>query len=290
VSSKSYVLITAAKNEEAYIARTLEAAVRQTVLPKLWVIVSDGSTDRTDEIVTNYSSGHDFVRLLRLETERNRVFSSQAIACNAGYDRLRNAEFDFIGFIDADISLDPDYYERLLAKFAANPRLGIAGGQIVESVDGQFEPRCGNSPHEVAGAIQFFRRECYEDIGGLKPLRWGGHDAVANVMARRKGWEVESFFDLNVFHHRPTGTAGVTVRRARFRDGMQDYFMGYHLLFEFGKCVKRVIERPYIAGSALRLAGYLWPAVTGKKRGVPPDFVRYLKRQQLRRLFCKGGL
>jgi glycosyltransferase involved in cell wall biosynthesis len=254
------------------------------------VIVSDGSTDRTDEIVRTYSSRYGFIRLLRLDAEGKRVFSRQAIACNAGYGRVSDAEFDFIGFIDADVSLDPDYYEKLLAKFNANPRLGIAGGLIVESAGGRYEMRSGNSHHEVAGAIQFMRRECYKDIGGLKPLRWGGHDAVANAMARRQGWEVRSFFDLDVFHHRPTGTAGVTARQARFRDGMQDYFMGYHFLFEFGKCLKRVFEPPYVAGSALRLAGYLWPAVTGKKPGLPPDFVRYLKRQQFRRLFCRGGL
>src|SRR5205085_8555057 len=112
-----------------------------------------------------------------------------------------------------------------------------------------YEPRRGNSQNEVAGAVQLLRRECYDEIGGLLPLRWGGHDAVANAMARRAGWEVRSFSDVRVMHHRLTGTAGVTVNRARFREGMQDYFMGYHPLYEIGKCLRRVSEPPYVMDS-----------------------------------------
>jgi biofilm PGA synthesis N-glycosyltransferase PgaC len=282
--SKAYALITAARNEEAYIARTLESVAAQTVPPAVWVIVSDGSTDRTDEIVNDYSSRFEFIRLLRLPAGGARVFSSQAHACNSGYESIRTAKFDFAGFLDADISLAPTYYGRLLEKFHANPRLGIGGGQIVEAAGERYAPRAGNSPDEVAGAVQFLRRECLEEIGGLIPLRWGGHDAVANVMARRNGWEVRTFPDLDAIHHRPTGTAGATIRQARFREGMQDYFMGYHLLFEIGKCAKRISERPYVAGSLFRLSGYLWPAVRRQQRALPSEFVRYLKQQQLRRL------
>src|SRR5262249_37556087 len=157
---------------------------------------------------------------------------------------IRDAEFDFIGFLDADISLNPGYYEKLLAKFKANPKLGIGGGQILEADNGGFRSRFRNASGEVAGAIQFFRRECYEGIGGLIPFRWGGHDAVADTMARRNGWDVWTFADMHAYHHRPTGTAGSTVWRARFREGMEDYFLGYHPLYELGKCLRRLAEPP----------------------------------------------
>jgi hypothetical protein len=107
-------------------------------------------------------------------------------------------------------------------------------------------------------------------------------------MARKKGWDVRTFSDLHVFHHRPTGTAGSTVSRARFRQGMEDYFLGYHPLYELGKCLRRLAEPPVLLGSALRCAGYFWPAINREKRTLPPDFLDYLKRQQLRRVFRKA--
>ena len=285
MGDKSYVLITAARNEEAFIENTLKTVIAQTRLPKTWLIVSDGSTDKTDDIVRDHARHWDFIRLVRRDNSNKRGFSNQAVASNYGYESIKNMEFDFVGFLDADISLPVSYYEQLLARFDANSRLGIAGGRIIEPAGRRYEPRFGNAADEVAGAIQFVRRACYDEIGGLIPLRWGGHDAVANAMARRKGWEVRSFSDLDVMHHRPTGTAGTTVWRARFREGMQDYFMGYHPLFEIGKCIRRFSEPPYIVGGLLRLCGYLWPAITRQKRMVPPDFVDYLKQQQLGRLF-----
>jgi glycosyltransferase involved in cell wall biosynthesis len=285
MGNKSYALITAAKNEEAYIESVLRTVIGQTQLPYVWAIVSDGSTDRTDDIVREYVAQHSFIRLIRLDNAHTRSFSSQAVATTAGYESIKSLEFDFVGFLDADISLASDYYEILLARFDSNSRLGIAGGQIVERArSGAYEPRDGNSPDEVAGAVQLLRRRCYDGIGGLVPLRWGGHDAVANAMARRAGWEVRTFSDLHVRHHRLTGTAGVTLNRARFREGMQDYFMGYHPIFEIGKCVRRVSEPPCVVGSVARLCGFLWPGITRQKRTVPADFVSYLKRQQVDRM------
>jgi Glycosyl transferase family 2 len=292
MTNKSYALVTAARNEDAYIETILKAVVAQTRTPKVWVIVSDGSTDRTDDIVQNYASQHDFIHLVHLHNKNSRGFSNQAIASNSGYATIRRMQFDFIGFLDADVSFAPEYYERLLASFHANPRLGVGGGQIIELHGDRYEPRPRNVSHEVAGAIQFLRRECYDAIGGLQPLRWGGHDTVANAMARRLGWEVQTFADLDVLHHRPTGTAGSTVTRARFRDGLQDYSIGYHFLYELGKCIRRITEPPYVSGSLVRFCGYLWPAVTRQKQMVSSDFVHYLRQEQLRRmmpLFARAG-
>jgi glycosyltransferase involved in cell wall biosynthesis len=282
--NKSYVLITAAKNEEAYIGRTLEAVAAQTLPPEKWIVVSDGSTDGTDELVRRFASRYKFIELFRLENRGERVFSSQAYASNAGYEQIRQAQFNYLGFLDADISLPANYYEDLLAKFEMQTRLGVAGGVIVEERSGRNQIRYADSAENVAGAIQMFRRQCYEEVGGLIPLRWGGHDAVANAMARRRGWEVRAFADLRVLHLRPTGTAGATIQRARFREGMQDYFMGYHFLYELCKCLRRCLEPPYVTGSILRLAGYLWPGITRQKPNLPKDFVHYVRQQQLHRL------
>ena len=282
----SYVLVTAAKNEETYISRLLESVINQTRLPKLWVVVSDGSTDRTDEAVEDFAARYDFIRLLRLGNQRARAFSSQAFACNAGYESIENTQFDYVGFLDADITFDSRYYERLLAIFKSNPRLGVAGGDIFEYRSGSFQPRYRNSEDNVAGAVQLFRRRCFDDIGSrFIPLQHGGHDFVANAMARKKGWQVRSISGLEVYHHRPTGTAGTTQYRARFRSGLQDYFMGYLPLFEIGKCMRRVTEPPVAIGTVVQICGYVLPWVTRRKRPVPADFVRFLQQEQRRRVF-----
>jgi len=286
----SYVLITAAKNEEAYIPRLLESVVSQTRLPETWVIVSDGSTDRTDELVVEFSRQYDFIRLLKLANQGQRVFSSQAFASNLGYDSIKHSDFDFVGFLDADISFDAGYYKKLLSIFRANPQLGVAGGEIFERQGGGFQPRFGNSEENVAGAIQLFRRRCFEDIGcRFIPLQHGGHDFVANAMARKEGWEVRSITGLPVYHHRPTGSVGTTQWRAWFRTGLQDYFMGYHALFEIGKCIRRVSSPPVGIGTVAQFCGYVFPWVTRRKRSVPDDFVQYLHQEQLRRVFPRAA-
>jgi glycosyltransferase involved in cell wall biosynthesis len=287
--SSSYVLITPAKNEELHIRKTLETVTRQTYLPKLWVIVSDGSTDRTDEFVAEFARRHEFIRLVRLDSTGAREFSRQAVASTTGYETVRGAQFDLAGFLDADISLAPNYYGELIAEFEVNSKLGIAGGVIVEDHDGQWKMRHCDSADYVAGALQMFRRRCYEEIGGFVPLRWGGHDTVANTMASRRGWEVRAFSHLQARHHRRTGTAGTTVHRSRFRQGLHDYFMGYHPLFELAKCVRRIIEPPYVSGSLFHFCGYIWPYFIREKPGLPADLVRYLRRQQIQRLLGAGG-
>jgi glycosyltransferase involved in cell wall biosynthesis len=289
MQSNAYVLMTAARNEERHIRKTLQSVVDQTQLPKRWLVVSDGSTDLTDQYVRDFAGRYSFIRLLRLDNAGERSFSSKSFALNAGYAEIRDVEYDFIGILDADVSLPPNYYEQLLAKFDMQPRLGVAGGVIVEARRGEWQRRYSDSIDDVAGAIQFFRRKCYEDTGGFMPLKWGGEDAAANAIARQKRWQVRTFTQLRAYHHRPTGTAGASVRGARFREGAQDYFLGYHPLFELGKCLRRLLEPPYFTGSLLRLCGYCWPRIQGEPPTAPAEFVRDLRQQQMRRLLRRTG-
>jgi len=284
MQSSTYVLITAARNEERHVRNTLQSVVDQTCLPKKWVIVSDGSTDLTDQYVRDFASRYSFIQLLRLDNAEERSYSNRAVALNVGYAELSHIDCDYVGVLDADISLPPNYYEELITSFHMQPRLGIAGGVIVEDRGRGWQTRYAESGSEVAGAIQFFRRTCYEDIGGYMSLKCGGPDVIALTVARQKGWQVRTFMHLRVCHHRRTGTAGVSEPRAKFRQGVQDYFLGYHPVFELGKCFRRILEPPYGIGSLLRLCGYLWPRIKGERPAVPADFLRKFRQQQMRRL------
>jgi glycosyltransferase involved in cell wall biosynthesis len=283
MTKKKYVLVTPAQNEEEFIETTIKSIVSQTILPLKWVIVSDGSTDRTDEIVNEYSVKFDFIEFLRIDSSEKRNFSSKVNAIQAGYAKLNDIEHHYFGNLDADMALESDYYERMLNKFELDSDLGIAGGKIFDLIDGQPVEDISSSD-SVGGQIQLFRRQCFQDVGSFLPLKMGGEDTIAEVMARMHGWKVQSFSDIAVFHHRPTGTAQDKILVAKFRLGIREYLYGTHPLFEVIKCIFRVIERPHILGSILRACGYLWASLSMKRRHIPEEVIQFLRHEQMHKL------
>jgi cellulose synthase/poly-beta-1,6-N-acetylglucosamine synthase-like glycosyltransferase len=203
------VLITPARDEDAFIEQTIRSVLSQTVRPTKWIIVSDGSTDRTDEIVQRYMAENPFIELLRLPERKDRQFAAKARAFNAGYERLAGLDCDVIGNLDADITFDDGYLEFLLEKFRANPDLGVAGTPFVEDFDNTdshtYAHRFVQIEH-VSGACQLFRRECFAEIGGYVPIKGGAIDWIAVTTARMKGWETRTYTDKVCFHHRKIGT------------------------------------------------------------------------------------
>ena len=278
-----YVLITAARNESAYIQKTLESVIAQTILPKKWIIVDDGSTDGMDQIVKSYLNRFKFIDLISLEGQKDRNFSSKVFALKAGYDFLKDIEHDYIGVLDADISFENNYYERVFEKFTQNKKLGIAGG-IRYDLHGDKFRKVVCARNSVGGPTQLFRRQCYEQIDGFLPLEMGGEDAVAETMARMYGWEVETFPDIVLYHHRPTGTASSNNVMALVRDGIRSYSLGYHPFFQLARCLYRIKEKPYIIAGLSYLVGYTWAFLRGYKRPVSNEFVKYLRSEQMQRL------
>jgi glycosyltransferase involved in cell wall biosynthesis len=290
-AGRKYVLLTSAYNEEAYIGRTIESIAGQTLLPQRWVIVNDGSADRTDEIVQKYAAKYPFIRLVRIHEKHARNFGAQVVAINRGSEQLRDVDYEFIANVDSDLSFEPTYYSNLLQKFDEDPNLGLAGGFIFEEAqDGVFRSRLLNSEHSVGHAVQMLRRECYESIGGWVAMPHGGQDWVALVTAQMRGWRIKAFRDLPVFHHRPTGSADRRVRNL-FREGRMDYSLGSYPPFEILKLVRRFPFKPYVLGSLVRLCGFLWGYWLREERPVSQEFVRFLRSEQknaLRELFLLG--
>jgi len=282
-SIPSYALVTAAYNEEKIIEKTIQSIVAQTHPPKKWIIVSDGSTDRTDEIVDKYIGKYSFIELLRITEDHPRNFTAQVNAINLGFSRLKAMESDFIANLDADITLDENYFESLLETFSQDPGLGMAGGYIYEEQHGEFRSRPGNSSSSVAHAVQMFRRECLELLGGYAPFSWGGTDTHAGVCLRMAGWRVESIPGLKAYHHRPTGQSFGSLRY-RFKGGLMDHYFGTHPLFEIVKVIRRLGAKPYVIGGLVRLAGYIWGFCSGAKREVPPEYIRFSREEQMHKL------
>jgi len=284
----SYVLMTAAHNEEAHIEKTIQSVLAQTVLPKRWLIVSDNSSDRTDEIVRSYAERNSFIRFLRVSRPPGRSFASKVIALRSGEHLLQDVSYDFIGNMDADLTVDPTYCEDLMRQFEMNPRLGIVGGFIHEETNGQFVSRSGNRVHSVSHAAQLVRRECYEAIGGYAVLQYGGEDWHAQTSARMKGWEAESIPALKIFHRRHTGAA-TNLFRSNFKLGKLDYSVGSHPLFEIIKCALRIPKRPFLVCATVRLAGFLHSYIRRERILVSDEFAFFLRKEQKERMLSYFG-
>jgi glycosyltransferase involved in cell wall biosynthesis len=285
MSASTYVLVTAAYNEEAYIEGTIQAVLSQTVRPSRWVIVSDGSIDGTDGIVRRYAAAHDFIRFVRREKDGQKGFASKVFALRAGLEQLGSCQYEFIGHLDADVSFGPSCFSDLIGALQANPQLGLTGGVVLERVRGQFAARRSNSLNSVPGAVQMFRRECYQDIGGFIPIEYGGEDWYAEVRARMNGWQVRINPETEVNHERATGAASGRLRYW-YRQGFMDFVLGSHPLFEIAKLIRRIPERPYLTGATVRFCGFVLAHFT-TQRVVPAEFVRFLRREQLCRCLPK---
>ena len=287
-----YVLVTPARNEAAFIEATIQCAVKQTLKPAKWVIVSDGSTDGTDEIVQAYASRHGWIELVRLDERKERHFAGKVYAFNAGYARLAGETYDVIGNLDADTTFAETYFAFLMSKFAANPRLGVAGTPFVEyfeNVRREYDYRFTSTDH-VSGACQLFRRECFEMIGGYMPIKIGGIDLIAVITARMKGWETRSFLEQTYTHHRSMGTAQHHPLLVAYRGGKGDFMLGGHPVWEFSRCIYQMTRPPYVLAGLFRLAGFNWAMAKRAPKLVPSEVVQFRRAEQMGRLraFLKG--
>jgi glycosyltransferase involved in cell wall biosynthesis len=279
----TYVLITPARNEAQFIELTLRSVVAQSVRPLKWVVVSDGSTDGTDEIVGKYAAEHPWIELVRMPERRERHFAGKVMAFNAGYARLREIPYEIIGSLDGDLSFDSEYFSFLLHKLAEDSTLGLVGTPFQEGDQPIYDYRFVSIEH-VSGACQLFRRACYEEIGGYVPVKGGSIDHIAVLTARMNGWRTRTFPEKVCLHHRPMGTAQQGLLKARFRNGIKDYVIGNHPMWEVSRTLYQMTQKPLFFGGLALAAGYLWSGIRRTPRPVSPDLVRFVRREQMQRL------
>jgi hypothetical protein len=241
------------------IAETILSVIGQSLPPLRWVIVDDGSIDGTAALVSRCIAGVKWITLVsRDSAAQPSDFASKVHAVRIGVRELDGTDYDFIGMLDADISLEADYFERLFQAFDECPGLGIAGGQVIEAYDGQVVPQ-RISANSVAGGVQMFRRQTFEDIGGLRPMRLGGEDSVAEILARMRGWEVATLFELQVRHRGRTLSCSARPTRTWFVRGMVNRSLAP--LFQLSVSAYRAaVQRPYLISD-----WGCWPATSGRR-------------------------
>lgn len=285
-NKRAYALVTACRNEAAFIRDLVSTVVRQTVPPKRWVIIDDNSSDATFELAQTSSRQFPFIDVRRANFGRDRSFSSQVYAQQEGYAALRELDFEFIGFLDADIRLSPDYYEKVLSRLSNDPSLAVAGGLLVDKQGNSFgRQRQKSLSHHVPGGVQFFRRQCYDEIKGYTPIEGGGQDTVAETFCLMRGWKVQSFADIVVYHLRPSEGAPHAHFRAGVRWGEMCYALGYHPLYYGLNTLMRFLVRPSVRLASGQTYGFCRACFHGKDRPVSAEFVEFVRRRQLKKLW-----
>lgn len=279
----AYVLVTPARNEAKFIEETILAVIAQTVRPLRWAIVSDGSTDGTDEIVSRYTAQHDWIELVRMPERAERHFAGKVFAFNAGLARMQGLPYQAVASLDADITFESDYMEFLLGKLAADAGLGLTGTPYKDTTDEMYDYRFVSTDH-VSGACQMFRRACFEEIGGYVPSRGGCIDTIAALTARSKGWKTRTFTEKISLHHRVIGTAEKGPIHSRFILGKRDWAIGNHPLWELCRGLYQMTKKPYVLRGAAIVTGYVWAALSRAERPVPPNLRAFRRKEEMAQL------
>jgi glycosyltransferase involved in cell wall biosynthesis len=285
----NYVVITPVRNEQKNLPLTVRSMVAQSIRPAQWIIVDDGSTDQTPSVIQAAVQGHSWIAAVRRGDRGFRHPGTGVIeAFCEGYRRLRAEEWQFLVKLDGDLSFRPDYFERCLAEFDADSLLGIGGGMVcAQKRTGLVEDYAGDPRFHVRGATKIYRRACWEAIGRL--LQSPGWDTVDELKANMLGWSTRTFRDIPIVQHKPTGEADGSWRNW-VKNGRANYVTGYHPAFMLAKCVRRAFRRPYLVGAVGLLWGFLSGYYGTVSRVRDVALVRYVRREQLKRLLSWPSL
>lgn len=283
MSEPAYIILSPVRNEAKYLALTIESVTRQTVLPRRWIIVDDGSGDETGAVAEAAAAKFPWIQVVHRADRGSRQPGGGVIdAFYDGFNQLGALDWQYLVKLDGDLSFAPDYFARCLGRFAADPRLGIGGGTICKEVAGRLVPESTLDPaFHVRGATKIYKRDCWDRLGGL--IHAPGWDTVDEFKANMLGWTTYTFPELPVRHHRPAGQAQGSWKNW-VKNGLANYVAGYHPVFMLLKCVSRLKSRPYGLAALGLFIGY-W---SGYLRRVPmvgdAPLVRYVRQQQVRRL------
>jgi len=279
----NYIVISPCRNEADFIKITLESVVQQSVLPALWVIVDDGSTDKTPEILQDYASRYPFIKIVTRENRGHRSVGPGVIeAFYYGYDQVDVSEFDFVCKFDLDLDLPPKYFEILIQRMNDNPRIGTCSGKAYfrDKTSGELiSEKCGDEMS--VGMTKFYRRTCFEEIGGfVRQVMWDGIDCHK---CRQLGWIAVSWDEpeLNFIHLRPMGSSQQGIFTGRMRHGFGQYFMGTSLLYMSASSIFRMLHPPYIIGGFAMLWGYVKSMFQRKPRFGDVALVKFIQSYQM---------
>ena len=283
-TDKSYLLISPCRNEAGYMRQTLDSVIGQSVQPSKWIIVDDGSTDATPQILAEYARKHEWITIVTRTDRGHRAVGPGVIdAFYTGYKTINPDDYNYLCKLDLDLRLPLRYFEILIARMEENTRIATCSGKAYIEENGQLlSERHGDETS--LGMTKFYRVSCFKAIGGfVREVMWDGIDCHA---CRMKGWIACSWDEpeLRFIHLRPMGSSQQSIYTGRMRHGFGQYFMGTSLVFMVASAIYRLNEKPYVLGSLAILWGWLRSALQGKPRYNDLEFRRFLRKYQMRAL------
>jgi len=282
--NRRYVLISPCRNEADYMRQTLDTVIAQSVRPAKWIIVDDGSTDETPGILQEYSQRHDWIEVVTRTDRGHRAVGPGVIeAFYAGYESIDPDSYDYLCKLDLDLRLPPRYFERLMERMDANPKIATCSGKSYFEKEGSLVYE-RHSDETSLGMTKFYRVSCFKEIGGfVREVMWDGIDCHR---CRMMGWIACSWDEpeLRFVHLRPVGSSQKGIYTGRMRHGYGQYFMGTGFIYMAVSAVNRMVDKPYVLGGLAMLWGWLKSALQGKPRYGDPEFRKFLRRYQRRAL------
>jgi biofilm PGA synthesis N-glycosyltransferase PgaC len=287
IMDKSYVIISPCRNEQDYMRKTLDTVVNQTVKPTLWVIVDDGSTDETPNILKEYQAQYDFITIVTRANRGHRSVGPGVIdTFYAGYNTINVDDYNYICKLDLDLELPLEYFELLIEEMHKEPRLGTYSGKpyFYDGKSTELIPEvCGDE--SSVGMTKFYRTACFKEIGGfVRQVMWDGIDSHR---CRTLGWMSRSddHENMRFIHLRAMGSSQKSIITGRIRHGYGQYFMGTNFLFLLASVIYRLNKKPYVIGALSTFWGYVNSALTGKERLKDPVMQKLMNRFQWHSLF-----
>jgi poly-beta-1,6-N-acetyl-D-glucosamine synthase len=276
-----YVIITPVRDEELYISETIRSVLGQSHLPERWVIVDDGSTDKTLQIIEKWTREIGWITVLTTGSEKRNLGSAEIIAFKRGLEVIGDISFDFIVKLDGDVSFGSDYFQNILNLMLSDTGWGITSGTYCEK-KGDAWVKIEMPFYHAAGASKILRRECYEAIGGFVSKK--GWDTLDEIRAGLKGWKTGHFEDIKFLHLKPEGAAMGNIKTHKFH-GEIYYETGGGIIFLLAKAFHRMFSmKPYIIGGAAMIIGYLSPLARRKPRLVDREEAHYYRKMLNKRL------
>lgn len=279
--SRRYALISPCRNEELFLKITIDSILKQTIQPSKWIIIDDNSDDQTPIMLAEAADKYCFIEVVRNERKGNRMVGPAVVdAFNLGYSMIDPDEFDYICKFDMDLELPPSYFEILIKRMEANPRIGTCSGKpYYKNQRGELvSEKCGDETS--VGMTKFYRVNCFKQIGGfVREVMWDGIDCHK---CRMLGWIACSWDDkeLRFIHLRPMGSSQNGIITGRMRHGFGQYFMGTGLIYIFVSALYRITAKPVIVGSLFMVLGYLKSFLMGYQRFDDIEFRKFLRHYQ----------
>jgi len=284
-----YIIISPVRNEAAHLPGTISSVSGQTITPTQWILIDDGSSDQTPQILSKAASDFPWITVVtRADRGARKPGGGVVEAFYDGYKKLADQNWDFLIKLDGDVSFDADYFERCFNVFAQEPKLGIGGGTVCNLREGQLIPESTVDPtFHVRGATKIYRRACWDQIGEL--IRAPGWDTLDELKANMLRWTTRTFSDIRMLHHRPAGSKdGAWANWVK--NGLANYMVGYHPAFMLLKALSRMPRKPYAVGGMGLLVGFLSGYVKRIPQISDKALIQFLRREQLKRLTFQPSL